>query len=100
VRARSALNKGGPGAGKSADKAVCAAVSQALSGAGNVVALPAAASLAGLSGGLQVAWRLLGSGQASTHTPLSKARPRLMRLRRLRAAVRRFSQALFLAVPR
>ncbi len=65
-----------------------------------VIAVPAAAGLAG--GG---EW-LLGpgaggwAGQARTHDPSRWLRPRRMRLRRLRAAVRFLSQALFLAVPR
>ena len=43
---------------------------------------------------------LAGAGQASAHAPFSRVRPRLMRLRRFRAAVRFFSQALLRAVPR
>jgi transposase len=39
-------------------------------------------------------------GQASTQVPCSRVRPRLMRLRRLRLAVRRLSQELLRAVPR
>jgi hypothetical protein len=83
--------------GKSAGKAVCAAVSQALSGRQR-----------GRSSRLWQPCRLEGvpqaglgpAGQARTHAPFSRARPRLMRLRRFRAAVRFFSQALLRAVPR
>ena len=69
---------------------------------GSVVALPAAASLAAMHGWLQAGLVLWGGAgdQASIHTPLLRAGPRLMRLRRLRVAVRFLSQALFLAVPR
>src|SRR6266536_5343220 len=41
-----------------------------------------------------------GGGQAIPHAPLARVVPRLMRVSRLRAAVRCLSQALFLAVPR
>ena len=78
--------------GKSAGKAVCAAESLALSGRRGQPGRDA--------GWLQAAAGASGGGQASTHAPLSRVRPRLMRLRRLRAAVRCLSQALFLAVPR
>ena len=41
-----------------------------------------------------------GRGQASTQMPFRRIMPRPMRLRRFKAAVRRLSQALFLAAPR
>ncbi len=88
------------GGGKSADKAVCAAESLALSGRQRGRS-SRRVSLAGMRGGPQAAaGAAAGGGQASAHAPLSRVRPRLMRLRRLRAAVRCLSQALFLTVPR
>ena len=85
--------------GKSADKAVCAAESLTLSGRQR-----GRSSRRGQpdrdAGWLQAAAGGCRGGQASTHAPLSRVRPRPMRLRRLRAAVRCLSQALFLAVPR
>ena len=79
---------------------VCAVVSQALRPA-TWSLLPPGISLAGgwewLQGGLV---RVRPAGQAITHAPLLRSRPRLMRLRRLRAAVRFLSQALLRATPR
>src|SRR6266480_1410106 len=98
--ARTALNNAVVlGGGKSADKAVCAAESLALSGRQRGRS-SRRVSLAGMRGGPQAAAGAAGGGQASAHAPLSRVRPRLMRLRRLRAAVRCLSQALFLTVPR
>ena len=86
--------------GKSAGKAVCAAESLALSGPATWSLFPPGSAWQGCGGGCKRPLVPAGGGQASTHAPLSRVRPRLMRLRRLRAAVRCLSQALFLAVPR
>jgi hypothetical protein len=85
--------------GKSADKAVCAAECLALSGRQRGRSSRRGPAWQGYGGGCKRPLWLPGC-QASIHAPLSRVRPRPMRLRRLRTAVRCLSQALFLAVPR
>ena len=85
--------------GEIAGKAVCAAVGPLR--VGEVAAFAGCRQAGRLEGaaasGPGFCWP---PGQASTHVPFWQARPRLMRLRRFRAAVRFFSHALLRAVPR
>jgi hypothetical protein len=77
---------------------VCAVVSQAL-GPATWSLFPLDASLAGGWGGGKGRYPVRAGGQGTIHAPSWRFRPRPMRLRRFRAAVRSFSQALFWAVP-